>query len=753
MRYGDFTNKRYIYKFYKNGYTSSSPKYITAGQYIDLDYTVNAIQPIYGTAFATATYSDVSPSITINGNGVTTFGLDVEVTANTDEARPIDIDGVTAIFSHAGSSTDTGSADGYYIKLFDYKILYTKSGNTLKLYYKAVQLQSVTMSSSYTYIRMRESGGIFYIDRSSDGITWTNWDSHSVSSTTDTLSSTFQVWGDMSATGTGTITVTVDHIDISDKSNNLLAIESKKILSELEYTETINNPASTTNVKLDYSPNDIPDHASLGNYVEIYTYFENNHNITYEPILDENSNPILDENSEEIYGGFFSKPIPDSADILKFSGYIDEIEEDYDDNTITLTVISHGEGLANILMSDGTIVNNNVIEQLVQNTSEAQSGSLRQTFTPQSNVKLDGVRLRISSASGGSMSVSIMQVINSDAFDPVLATSHAITWSGSLAAGVQTFTFADSLYLDAGTTYAIFPNGSSTWYYQNTDVYTGGSKQQFSAGLWSNQTGDIYFEIYTSQENVSFDYSGTITGLVETVFDVTESAYSPLFIEDVDEPGYNVTMNVTLDTTKDVLENAQKLSPARYWYSVDLGTGGYRLKEYPTEADHTLVLGRDFTGFKLKNSISDIVNDFVFTGGDINEAQDKLSIRTIDDESIGLYKRGLEIQSNEKVTTYASAQLISDYEIESNNAPRQTTEIIIPASKYDIETIRTGDLIKIFNTNNDLLTAGLQVANTQYTPYKVTISLDNAPRVINTTVDKIRRDLSNTNNASVSGVV
>ena len=159
----------------------------------------------------------------------------------------------------------------------------------------------------------------------------------------------------------------------------------------------------------------------------------------------------------------------------------------------------------------------------------------------------------------------------------------------------------------------------------------------------------------------------------------------------------------------------------------------------------------DFS-IKIAFSVTDIVNEVYYIGGDIAEDQ-KLTIRVDDPESIAEYRKGLTILSNDKVTRYDTAALFANNTIANNNTPRLTTEITLSALKYNIEAVRIGDVIKIVNGDTDVLAASLVVASINYSPNEITISLDSAPRNISRTIDAIQRDLENQSTAAAASVI
>lgn len=746
IRNGDFTNKYHVYKIFKKGYTTNAPKYITQGQNLNISYSVGGAydNTINAESIYEPSTSELRSSITSGSNGAF-----ITITTTTDSSRPIDLEGCIITFGHDTSTTGFGTVYNYIVSVFDLSININIDATTITATYDGATLSSVALTSSYDYLRIREVGGTLYVDRSSDGITWTNWTSAVVDFDNDTTSSPLEMYAQLLSAGVGYSSAFLSNLEAYDRSGNILAIETSKVISDLQFTKNINTPASSTVMRLGYAPQEKPDYIVNGNYVEIYTHFYNKGDISYEPILDHNVLPILDHNSEEIYGAVITNPTPEQTNILKFSGFIDAISYNYDENYIEATIISHGENASQIPVTDGIEVDSNVIQQLTQNAS-VSSVNQRQTFTPQFSFLLSGIRLRISAGAGGSTAVSISNGTST-------STTKSLTWSGALSANVYDFEFAtEGIMLEAGTEYRITLNNLSTpitWFYQNTDVYPNGSRQTLSGSTWSNTTSDIYFELYTTNTDILFEYTGTITGLAENTMAELERANLPLSIGEIDEPGYNVVIEASVNDAQDMFGTILQRSPTGYWYTFDLGTGQYYLKAYPTDIEHNLILGRDFTGFVVDEKISDIVNDVLFIGGDVNDVQDKLAIRVTNTESQLLYKRGFEIVTNGNVTRYDSANLLAEYAVTTNASPRLTSSIRLNAAKYNIETIDVGQLLCVRNSNNDALAIPLQVASFTYTKDYVDISLDSAPITINTTVDKIQRDLNNTQTSGLGSVI
>lgn len=741
-RTGDFTKKNYLYKFYKNGYTSRRPKYMAAGQYMG-----GSGRFISGSVSGNASMSGgVSEDvISVSGTGDSNLGLSAIYEQSTDERRKFDLVGLILSFAHGGGATGAGTLNYYEASIFDYRIRYTTSGNTIKIFYQSTELVSATMASGYTYIRLREENGTVYFDRSSDGITWTNWTSHAIDFSSDIIKDVLSLQLSAGAGGVGNIGASLSSIDAADRHNQLLAIEGVA-LTDLEFEEQINNPASSTTITFPYSPLAVPAHFDQGNFVEIYTNFYDDGQLMREAMLDHNSDPILDENSDPIQGLFIRGSIPEEASILKFSGFVSSIEYDYDNETIAVTFVSHGETMNNSIVRGLTDISTAVVTQ-DQQDGNVTSTNYRQKFTLTKSTKIDDIVLYTSYGAAVSSALQIGQG------STVLATSKGYSWSGGRPAGGYTYHFNDSVYLDAGE-YWLYETGGILWYYQSTDVLDGGNRQQLSGGVWIDTTGDFYFIIKTTQPNFAVTLSGNSQEVAEAIFDQSlERDYSPLFLEYVEVTDYDLSVGLNLDSAKNALNALYRQLPSGWYYEIDVGTNAVRIKNKSDSFDHLLVFGRDFTGMKVTKDINNIINDVFYIGGHLAENGPKLTTQFIDIDSIAEYRHGVAILTNDKVTRYDTAALLSDNTIGNNNAPRLTTEIKLSAGKYNTESVRKGHVIKIVNGDRDVLGATLVVASLNYSPEEITISLDSAPRNLSRTIDQIQRNLENSATAAAGNVV
>src|SRR5690554_5520337 len=131
-RIGDFTNKRYIYKFYSKGYGSNRAKFMTAGQYIGI---TSNLKWDYEGSFVSYQYDKDSSAMSVD---IIKGGSEPDtLTGYIETDIGVELRGISALFSHSYFDDDSGFNNSgvmsYHIKLFDYTIEYVKSNNELSV--------------------------------------------------------------------------------------------------------------------------------------------------------------------------------------------------------------------------------------------------------------------------------------------------------------------------------------------------------------------------------------------------------------------------------------------------------------------------------------------------------------------------------------------------------------------------------------------------------------------------------------------
>ena len=745
-RRGDFTQKQYIYKVYDNGFNHKRRDYITPDMFMGWELFGK------GAAIGSATISGGGGEnsgmyqLTIVGTGDSNIGLDATPSLVSDPVRPANIKSSELTFKREHFTSGSGVVDSYYLQVFDYKIVFDVDAGTVEVFHNSTSLGSDTLSSDYDYIRMYEDGDTFYIENSDDGIAWTSFASRGIDYDSDTTVGGIILWTDISIAGPDDAGVIISELlwlrrDYGFKG----VIPPDTVGDDLEFTTQINSPASSTTVKLKQNPLTLPDYIKNGAFIDIYAnYWSYLAFEQVDTITDHDGLPMLDHDSQPITGVVTPDLTPERDSWLRFSGYIDSIELDYDKEEVTLGLVSHGEELSNILAISPEEVTVDVLSQRQQNSSESlASFNRRQTFTLDRVQRLSGVTLRVSSS-------SVTDYPNLRLGTGTTTIADAIA-RVSTSADEYTFWFENDVELEAGTYWIQITSsgGTITWYYQNTNVFEGGSRQTLSAGVWSSTTTDAYFRLLLNTSDVETQY--TSESLQDVVTDLVESGsqtqgalfrnYSQVTLGQVDSLDYNISLLLKMNDSLEAINRVYEQTALGWWWSVDPGTNELTMQAPKTTPDHIFYVGKDILELKLKKQITNIKNDVYFVGGTINQDQDTLTIRTVDSDSIANFRRGLSTPSDGRVLRYDTAQAFSDFEIAQFNGEIVTTSIEIQARTYDIETIRDGDLVTIVNLGGESIT--LQIASIKYMPLSVNLSLANVPTTLLRNLSATQRSLDN----------
>lgn len=231
--------------------------------------------------------------------------------------------------------------------------------------------------------------------------------------------------------------------------------------------------------------------------------------------------------------------------------------------------------------------------------------------------------------------------------------------------------------------------------------------------------------VFKDGSNTTVEYSGTDPVLMarDAMDDyiaqggvITYSAVSmPL-------SGESSSYNFNLQTTRESVDKSVDLLPSGYYHFVHPGENRQYLLPKGTSADHVFYYEKHFTELKLRKSITQLVNKVYFVGGD--DGSGKLFKYYEDAASISSLRPGLERLSDSRVTLDASAETLSERQIELYKPPRYRTSITISDAVYDIESIRLGQMSGIKNTGTFVDSLLLQIVGASRHPHVIVLDLD-----------------------------
>jgi PKD repeat protein len=209
--------------------------------------------------------------------------------------------------------------------------------------------------------------------------------------------------------------------------------------------------------------------------------------------------------------------------------------------------------------------------------------------------------------------------------------------------------------------------------------------------------------------------------------------------------GINVDGKFQLNTKLEGIESLfTQTTTGWYWYANPADNLLY-LKPASVLADHIFILGKHIESLDLKRSIEGLVNDFYFVGGDTTPGDDTTMVfkHLTDSGSITSWRRGLQRVTDRRYTLSTSItnywnRIDGDY-----GQPAYTTTIVISAGRYDVETIKLGQMVGFGNFGNFIDGILLQIVSLSYTPYKVTLQLGKPLQRQIDIIDDVDQSLSN----------
>ena len=462
---------------------------------------------------------------------------------------------------------------------------------------------------------------------------------------------------------------------------------------------------------------------------------------------------VMFKNSNRIEAWLYNYWYPNGK--LMFSGMVNNVSLAYKQGSsqIKLTVYSDGYDLSNYIARGYpfTYTNDQVQTATDGKVSLIQNVYGQWTFWEQSfvtgasttniaaiSVMMDGiaqVTLSVYDApNGGNLLGSITQNLNIP-----LNT-------------VVDFNFATLIHVSPSTTYYIrmsVPPNNSIWLYtQSTDVYGNGTlyRSDFAGGAGGGSfgavAGDMYFVTKSGVATTTTTYSSQdpVSGMAHGIFADYNSRGGLITERSFAATALLLTYTFVVSTILDALSKILELAPTGYWSYIDLGTSQLDIQPTNTNADFTIVRGKDIEELDLTLAIDQVVNNLLFTGGDPGTGIN-LFKQYQDRQSAALYGTRLTSKSDNRVTLTATADAIGTTFIAENSSESQATTVEVLNQKMDITKLTPGKTIGFKNFDNFVDNMVLQIARREYLPEKVTLTLGRLPVTMPAEIQDINRQL------------
>lgn len=182
--------------------------------------------------------------------------------------------------------------------------------------------------------------------------------------------------------------------------------------------------------------------------------------------------------------------------------------------------------------------------------------------------------------------------------------------------------------------------------------------------------------------------------------------------------GVSETIKFQLNTKLEAIKTIYDQTPdGWYWYGNPADNCVY-LRPYNTVPDHTFIRGKHISKLKVKRSKQDLRNKIYFQGQDTFYKLYTYPGVVADAGSLGVHRI-----TDRRFNTDASARRYADKEVSRYGRPIYSSTIEIPASTYDIESIKLGDTVAIRGFGNFVDTLLLPVVNFNYNPRKISLDI------------------------------
>lgn len=423
---------------------------------------------------------------------------------------------------------------------------------------------------------------------------------------------------------------------------------------------------------------------------------------------------------------------------------------------VIVKAYSDGADLNNFPMTGGDTLDQSQTSQNATASAFTGSGKFAgfvsegQTFTVGAGItNLEAIS--IFTQGGANITVSVYNsVAAANASNAALATvTQNIPYTG--ADTEYKFVFAPIINVTAGQQYFFSvtsdsPTGTSI-YYQNTDVYSGGTRQEANygggsgGGAFAAATGDLQFKTWYGGNTTSFTYSAMDpTNMLIDAITRYNAKGGSIKIGSTDLTSLSLTYPFNVATVFEGIQKFLDLAPYNWYWYVDCGTDTLYFKQTATTPKWYFTKGKHISGLNLAASTENVKNLLLFTGGPTSGVN--LYRQYSDQTSVQNNKQRLDRQTDNRVTLSATADALGNSYINSYKNEVYQTSVIILDATMDTSLFKLGDTVGFdgFGDFRDQLC--LQIVQIDRTADQATLSLGELPPRTNQTIKDIQAQLT-----------
>jgi hypothetical protein len=445
---------------------------------------------------------------------------------------------------------------------------------------------------------------------------------------------------------------------------------------------------------------------------------------------------------------------------LMYQGQINRVEANFNpdiDGLIKVLCHSDGRDLDNMVARGAPFTYTDQVTQTSQNSRvsnitydyggwERQGQSFR-TGAAQTNIG----RLRL--LLDGTATVTVRIYTNPSLNTQLGSVTKSVSVAGPTAVD---FEFADMIPVSSSTDYFFTiqtGNNQSIWvHFSNANPYANGARYNSSyaggsgGGSYAiDSANDLYFIVSSGTPSTQATYTSKdpTTQMLKPIIDDYRNrggliAYNDV-LNTVDATGLSLTISFNTNTILEAMNKILDMSPAGFYYYVDLGTNTLWFKETSRTADFIFVKGRHVEELSLIHSIENVINDILFSGGPT--AGVNLYAQYSDYNSKSMYGTRLDRKSDNRVTVQATADAIGNSKLQESKNEMQHTGVTIHSRTMDITLLRPGKTVGFRGYGNFIDNMLLQIVKVDYNARRAVLQVGTMPMRFNTHIEQTLRGL------------
>lgn len=229
-------------------------------------------------------------------------------------------------------------------------------------------------------------------------------------------------------------------------------------------------------------------------------------------------------------------------------------------------------------------------------------------------------------------------------------------------------------------------------------------------------------ELIRDGETIVIDYpTDEIATTVKDILDTNPGTIN-YSVDSIETTGVSTPATFQLNTKLEGIESLFSQTPDDFYWFGDVADNVLVMKSRADTATHRFRMGTHIKTMALKRSQEQLRNRVYFVG-----EEDGLGVSLLkkyqDTTSQTEWRVGLHRITDRRFSVAASMERRANKEMARYKDPVFTTTVTISSARYDLESIKLGQMVAFENVDNFLQDLLLQIVSLSYTPRAVTLQL------------------------------